>query len=108
VLRDERYLPQEAWRTVLGRDLDADPVYSDDSTPIPREIWERVVERAKPAPPDPLDAEAEQMAAFAAARLRWFRGRAHELQRLRTFIDRTPAEDERRLCVVRAVAGAGK
>ena len=108
VLRDERYVSKAVWRTVLGHDPETDPIYTDDSRSIPRETWEPIVEAAKPAPADPLDAEAAEMAAFATSRLRWFQGRAHELQQLRAFVDGSRSENESRLCVVRAVAGAGK
>jgi hypothetical protein len=62
----------------------------------------------RPVATNPLDAEAAEMAAFAAGRLRWFQGRASELQQLRAFVDQPRSENEGRVCVVRAVAGAGK
>jgi WD40 repeat protein len=107
VLRDPRYVAKDVWRAVLGHNPDHDPLYTDDSTPLPQELWQRLVERAEPAPPDPLDAEGADMRAFAAARLRWFRGRRREIQQLRAYIEATPVRDGR-ICVVRAEPGAGK
>jgi WD40 repeat protein len=107
VLRDRRFVSKEVWRQALGADPDADPVYSDESQPVPRELWEKIVELAKPAPKEPLDAECEQMDAFAAARLRWFQGRTKELEQLNGFLDATAA-DAPRLAVVAAVPGQGK
>jgi hypothetical protein len=107
VLRDDRYVPREAWRRVLGRDPDRDPIYTDESKPVPRPVWERVVAEARPKPRDPLDAEAEQMAAFSRSLLRWFQGRHSELAALARFVeDQAPAA--RRVCVVKAVPGQGK
>ncbi|UCD59070.1 MAG: DUF4062 domain-containing protein, partial [Candidatus Hydrogenedentota bacterium] len=108
VLRDERYVSKDAWQKVLDRLPDADPVYSNEETPIPEEIWHRLIEAAKPVPKDPLDAEAEQMAAFAASRLRWFRGRSQELQQLADFTEADLPQEMSRLCVVKGVAGQGK
>src|ERR1019366_10097560 len=60
VLRDERYVSKQVWRQVLGAEPTADPRYFDESQPIARELWERLVAIAKPMPPEPLDAEREQ------------------------------------------------
>ncbi len=107
VLRDPRYVSKDAWQKALNHDPDADLIYTDESKPIPEDIWKKIVEHAKPEPRDPLDFEAEQMAAFASSRLRWFRGRAKELGELEGFVgDLSP--EASRLCVVRAVAGQGK
>lgn len=108
VLRDERYVSKDAWRQVCGHDPDADRLYTNDSQPIPQELWQQIVEHAKPAPRDPLDVEVEGMAAFAASRLRWFQGRGRELQRLQQFIDGDLLPEASRLCVVKAIAGQGK
>jgi len=107
-LRDERYVSREVWQQVLGHDPTQDPLYSDPSRIIPRELWERLVEAARPAPQDPLDVEAQQMARYADARLRWFQGRTKELAELRLFVDEDGPEGSSRLRVVRAAPGAGK
>ncbi len=108
VLRDERYVPRSAWEEVLGTEWEQDPLYADPSAAIPEEIWQKLVEAAKPPPRDPLDVEADQMARFAESRLRWFQGRTHELAELRTFVEGDLPDDASRLCVVRAAAGTGK
>lgn len=107
VLRDKRYVSKEVWRQVLEADPDTDPRYVDESKPVPPELWERIVVLARPAPASPLDAERQQMEAFAASRLRWFQGRTYELKKLTDFVDST-AEDADRLAVVAAVPGQGK
>jgi len=107
VLRDKRYVSKTAWRKALRNKLDRDRLYADETQPVPREVWEKIVEHARPAPRDPLDAEAEQMDAFAASRLRWFQGRTSELQQLTDFLHSTAA-DAPRLAVVAAVPGQGK
>lgn len=107
VLRDERYVSKDVWRQVLGTDVDVDPRYTDESQHVPRELWVKIVAIAKPEPKDPLDAEREQMDAFAASRLRWFHGRTDELKQLNDFLKSTSA-DAPRLAVVAAVPGQGK
>ena len=107
VLRDERYVGKDVWRQVLGTDPDNDPRYADEAIPVPRELWEKIVTLAKPPPKDPLDAEREQMDAFAASCLRWFQGRTEELETLAGFIGST-GPDDARLAVVAAVPGQGK
>ena len=107
VLRDERYVSKDVWRQVLGGDPDSDPRYTDESEPVPRQLWEEIVALARPAPVSPLDAERQQMDAFAASRLRWFQGRTCELQQLTDFIQSTAA-DAPHLAVVAAVPGQGK
>ncbi len=107
VLRDERYVGKEVWRQVLGADPDIDPRYTDESQPVPRELWQKIVALARPAPVSPLEAEREQMDAFAASRLRWFQGRTTELQQLTDFLH-AAAADAPRLAVVAAVPGQGK
>jgi len=108
VLRGERYVPKDAWRQALGHEPDSDPLYTDESLPIPQDIWEKIAEHAKPAPRDPLDAEAEQMAAFAESRLSWFQGRGKELEALAEFVNQDLRDDSSRMCVVRSVPGQGK
>jgi hypothetical protein len=108
VLRDERYVPSDVWRRVLGRRFRNDPLYSDERQAIPRVIWERLVEAAKPAPLHQLDAEAEQMTTFAASRLRWFHGRQRELRELTQFVRGPQREDDARIAVVRSRPGCGK
>lgn len=108
VLRDARFVSTDAWRSVVGHDPDRDPLYTDETRPIPREIWERIVEQARPTPEDPLDLEVAEMAAFATHRLRWFQGRGRELEEVRSFIDSSRTGSTTGLCVVRSVAGAGK
>ena len=96
VLRDERYVPKAVWRQVLNTAPDTDSRYTDESQPVPRELWEQIVALAKPPPQDSLDAERQQMEAFAASRLRWFQDRTHEFQQLTDFVNST-AENAPRL-----------
>jgi WD40 repeat protein len=107
VLRDGRYVPRNAWQAALGREPERDPLYTNEWTVVDSELSDRIVEKAKPAPPDPLDAEAEQMAAFAESRIRGFTGGREALRQLHRFVT-----DERlrgsRLCVVSGIAGQGK
>jgi WD40 repeat protein len=107
VLRDERYVSKDVWRQILGTDPDVDPRYTDESEPVPRELWEKIISLAKPGPKEPLDAEREQTDAFAASRLRWFQGRTVELRQLTDFLDATAA-DAPRIAVVAAAPGQGK
>ena len=107
VLRDECYVSKEVWQQALGKDPDTDPSYTDEVQPIPRELAEKIAALAKPEPKDPLDAEREQMEAFAATRLRWFQGRTEELQQLTDFINSTD-EKSPRLAAVVAAPGQGK
>jgi len=107
VLRDERYVNKDIWRRALGADPDTDLRYTDETQPVPRELWEKLVKLAKPPPRDLLDAEREQMEAFAQTRLRWFQGGTQELEQLTGFINST-AGDAPRLAVVAAVPGQGK
>jgi hypothetical protein len=94
-------------RQVLNTDPDSDPRYTDESQPVPRDLWEKIVALAKPLPQDPLDAERQQMEAFAASRLRWFQGRTHELQQRTDFIY-SSVENAPRLAVIAAAPGQGK
>ena len=105
VLRDT--VKEEVWRKVLGTDPNTDSRYTDESAPVPRELWQQIVALAKPEPKEPLDAERQQMEAFATSRLRWFQGRARELQQLTDFLHSTDA-DAPRLAVIAAVPGQGK
>ncbi|MCX6901212.1 MAG: TIR domain-containing protein [Verrucomicrobia bacterium] len=107
VLRDERYVSKEVWRQVLGTDPDTDSRYTDESQPVPSELWQKIVALAGPAPVSPLDAERQQMEAFAASRVQYFQGRTHELQQLTHFINSTN-ERSPRLATVVAVPGQGK
>lgn len=107
VLRDERYVAKEVWRQVLGADPNSDKRYTDESLPVPRALWEKIVALAKPPAQDPLDAQRQQMEVFAASRLRWFQGRTQELQQLTDFIH-SNTEDAPRLAVVAAAPGQGK
>jgi hypothetical protein len=107
VLRDERYVSKDVWRQALGKDPDTDPSYSDESQPVPGKLAERIAALAKPTPKEPLEAEREQMEAFAAARLRWFQGRTEELQQLTDFIN-SADETSSRLAAVVAAPGQGK
>jgi Domain of unknown function (DUF4062)/NACHT domain len=108
VLRDQRYVAKETWRRVLGHDPNDDPVYTDESQPIPEHLWSRLVQAAKPRPPDPLAAEAQEMAGYATGRLRRFTGRADQLRSLTQFVNDDLSIDDSRLCVVQAPAGQGK
>ena len=107
VLRDSRYVIRDVWRQALGTDPDTDPRYTDESHPIPQELWEKIVTLASPPRVLPLDAERQQMDAFAASRLRWFQGRTDELTKLTAFI-RSTDESAPRLAVVAAAPGQGK
>lgn len=108
VLRDPRYVSREVWGRVIGKDPRQEPVYTDKSRPVPRELWERLVEEARPKPLDPLEAERRGMAEFAFDRLRWFSGREQEIVTLITFIESESAPLASRLLVVSAVPGQGK
>ena len=108
VLRDTRYVSKEVWQEVLSKNPDDDALYIDNSQPIPQDIWGKIIERAKPPKAEWLDAEREQMAAFAETRVRWFQGRTNELAQLRAFVNDDLPADANRLCVVKAVAGQGK
>ena len=107
VLRDERYVSKKVWREALASEPDRDPRYTDESISVSDDITTKIVALAKPPPQDPLDAEREQMQAFAASRLRWFQGRTHELRQLADFLYSTAA-DSPRLAVLVAVPGQGK
>jgi len=107
VLRDERYVSKEIWRQVLGADPDTDACYTAESAPIPPDLAAKLVTLARPAPLSPLDAEKQQMEAFAQARLRWFQGRTEELKQLVGFINAT-GDETTRLAVVVAEPGQGK
>ena len=108
VLRDTRYVSKDIWRDVLGHDPDSHSIYTDETKTIDEQTWRRIVERARPAPLTPLEAERRQMSAFAQTRLRWFQGRTRELAELQKFIDDAATDDAPRLCVVAAAPGAGK
>jgi hypothetical protein len=104
VLRDERYIKEQ--RVASGwHGPDTEPRDTDESQPVPRDLWGKIVSPAKPEPKNPLDAEGEQMEAFAAARLRW-QGRTRELRQIADFFDATTG-DAQRLAVVVA-PGQGK
>jgi len=108
VLRDERYVAKEAWRRVLGHDPDDDPLYTDESQPIPEVLWTRLVEAARPRPADPLAVEAIEMVRYANGRLRRFTGRVAEVRMLSQFVHDNLSPEESRLCVVQGPAGRGK
>ena len=108
ILRDPRYVSKDVWQQVLGCKPEEDERYTDETKPVPEDIADKLIPLAKPPPKGPLEAEREQMAAFAASRLRWFQGRRKELDQLTAFI-RDPAEDNLpRLAVVAAAPGQGK
>lgn len=107
VLREERYVSKDVWRKALGAEPDSDVRYTDESTPVPSELAEKLVALARPLPPAPLDAEKQQMENFAQARLRWFQGRTKELNLLTDFINSTDEKSPRFAAVV-AVPGQGK
>jgi WD40 repeat protein len=107
VLRDSRYVSRSAWQAALGREPARDPAYADESRPVDPELVRRIIERARPEPPDPLDAEAERMAAFAKSRVEWFQGGRKELRRLHRYVTDV-RHGGSRLCVVSGVAGQGK
>jgi WD40 repeat protein len=108
VLRDRRYVPEAIWQGVLGRDPASDPAYTDEFRPIPQELADAIVERARPEPRDPWDAEKADMATFARSRVRWYRGGETALNQLRSFAIGDPDTDSTRLCVVTAPPGSGK
>lgn len=107
VLRDERYVSKTLWCQALGADPDSDIRYTDESQPVPPDLAEKLVTLAKPTPLSPLDAEKQQMEAFAQGRLRWFQGRMHELGQLTDFIKSTD-EKSSGLAVVIGLPGQGK
>ncbi len=108
ILRDPRYVTKAAWQEVLGVNPDNSPFYKQTEIPMEPALWKKLVEAAKPPLKNPLEAEREQMATFAASRLRWFRGRTNELKELIDFIS-DPADDQSsRLAVLAAVPGQGK
>ena len=107
VLRDERYVSKAVWRKVLDGDPDSDRRYTDESKPVSSDLRKQIVNLAKPPPKDPLDAERDQMSAFAASRLRWFQGRDRELNQLTDFIE-SNAENAPRVAIVAAGPGQGK
>ncbi|MHB8767364.1 MAG: DUF4062 domain-containing protein, partial [Deferrisomatales bacterium] len=102
VLRDPGF--KEAWQKTVDHDAE---LYADDSRPIPEDVWKQLVEHIRPEPKNLVDSEAEQMAAFAKARLKWFQGREEELRELTEFVGDLPPEAPR-LCVVSALPGQGK
>ena len=108
ILREERFVPKSVWRQVLGSEPDTDVRYTNRAVPIPEELWEHIVALAKPEASNPLDQEHEQMASFAASRLKWFRGRRSELDRLNKFVNHDLAAGAAGLCVVKARPGQGK
>lgn len=108
VLRDERFVPAAAWSAALDVEPSVDPLYADEARPVPPELWREIVEAARPAPVDPLDAESSEMAGFASARLRWFRGRERELEAIEGFVRDDPNPGASRLCAVVAAPGQGK
>ena len=108
VLRDELYVSKEVWRQVLGTDPDADPRYTNEKVPVPDDIAAKIIPLAKPPPKSPLESEREQMATFAASRLRWFQGRTKELDQLTALIRDPVADGKPRLAIIAAVPGQGK
>jgi hypothetical protein len=108
VLRDERYIAKDAWRLVLGHEPDHDPVYFDESQPVPDHLWSRLVQVAKPRPVDPMVSESQEMAAYAAGRLHRFTGRTDQLRALTRFVNDDLSSEDSRVCLVRAPAGQGK
>jgi WD40 repeat protein len=107
VLRDERYVSKDLWRQMLGTEPDLDPRYTDEFEPVPPELAERLVALAKPLPLLPVDAERQQIVAFAESHRRWFRGRDREIRQLLDFVS-SAAADAPRLTVVAAAPGQGK
>jgi len=107
VLRDDRYVGKEVWRRVLGAEPGSDARYTDEFRPIPHELAAKLAAHAKPTPREPLDAEREQMEAFAQTRLRWFHGRTKELKQLTDFVN-SKYENSPCLAAVVAVSGQGK
>jgi WD40 repeat protein len=109
ILRDPRYVGKEVWKEALGgANPEADSRYRDETRPVPEDLAEKLVLLAKPAPKAPLEAEREQMATFAASRLRWFQGRTDELKDLIQFIIAPAGEETSRLAVIAAQPGQGK
>lgn len=74
ILGDPRFVAREVWMEALEGAPEADPRFQDETRPVPKDLAEKLVLLAKPPPKDPLEAERDQMAAFAASRLRWFQG----------------------------------
>jgi WD40 repeat protein len=108
VLRDPRYVSPSAWNDALGHAPEEEPLYMDESQPIPREVWEKILACTRPPEADPAEEEARQMALFAEHRLRWFQDRRPTLERLHGFATEASSGIQLSVCVVKAVAGQGK
>ncbi|MFN0179564.1 MAG: DUF4062 domain-containing protein [Gemmatimonadales bacterium] len=105
VLRDPRYVPAAVWQDVLGHTLADDPIYADEAVAIPADLWSQIIDRARPAPPDPFDQQNQQMEDFASSQRRWFHGRSDELGALRAFVASGKGPS---LAAVLGESGAGK
>jgi tetratricopeptide (TPR) repeat protein len=101
ILRDRRYLPEDAWQAVPQPEL----LRTDEAASLHQEVWAKLIKHARPESSDPWEAENAKMDAFAAGRLRWFQGRESELEQLRRFVD---GDDEERACVLVGPPGQGK
>ncbi len=109
ILRDPRYVSKDVWQQVLGCKPEEDERYTDETKPVPEDIADKLIPLAKPPPKTPLEAEREQMAAFADSRLKWFQGRTKEIEELKKFItDPAETHDSPRLALLAAQPGQGK
>jgi len=105
VLRDERYVSKEDWYQALGSNPEENSIYTNETQPIPPDIWEKIVEITKPT--NPLDEELENMKAFASSRLRWFTCRTTELKQLTNFLQSSETSASR-LAIISDMPGKGK
>ncbi len=80
ILRDEEYVSKGAMQTALGQGGGREP----------------------------LETERAEMEAFAASRLRWFRGRRNELRQLRQWVDGENPNGSHFLCLLHGAPGSGK
>ncbi|MGB8295735.1 MAG: DUF4062 domain-containing protein [Polyangia bacterium] len=108
VLRDARYVPHAAWEAVMGHAPDDDPLYTDDTRPVPEETWEAIVRRIELQAQSRRPTEADQRDAFARSRIRWFHGRERELGLLTEFCSKERPAEAAGVCVVIGPAGQGK
>lgn len=106
VLREPKYVNERVW-IACGIDPKTDPMVCDDSRPVPRSMWERLVKEIEAVDDNSFDAEAHQMELFVQSRLRWFHGRQFEMNQVLAFVEDS-SEGSPRLCVVTSPPGGGK
>jgi len=107
ILRDRRYIGEEAWAVVSRSHPELHQTLRNPAQPMPQEIWRELVSLSRLPAQSPADRINEQMKSFAATTLRWFEGRESELDALLRFID-SDSESEPRIMLVRSPSGMGK